>query len=106
MSPEAIAALTAYRWPGNVRELENTIERLVVFSRGRIEVAGPAAGRSSRRRRCRNGSSRICRRSRSSSGEICSTSWRPSVATGRAQRRSSASIAERSIGWPSDSGSR
>jgi DNA-binding NtrC family response regulator len=25
--------LTWYRWPGNVRELENTIERLVVFSR-------------------------------------------------------------------------
>jgi DNA-binding NtrC family response regulator len=38
ISPEAIRALTAYRWPGNVRELENTIERLVVFSRGRIEV--------------------------------------------------------------------
>jgi DNA-binding NtrC family response regulator len=37
-SPEAIAALTAYRWPGNVRELENTIERLVVFSRGRIDL--------------------------------------------------------------------
>jgi DNA-binding NtrC family response regulator len=27
-----------YEWPGNVRELENTIERLVVFSRGRIEL--------------------------------------------------------------------
>jgi DNA-binding NtrC family response regulator len=39
ISPDAVAALTAYRWPGNVRELENTIERLVVFSRGRIEVA-------------------------------------------------------------------
>jgi DNA-binding NtrC family response regulator len=38
ISPEAVAALTAYRWPGNVRELENTIERLVVFSHGRIEV--------------------------------------------------------------------
>jgi DNA-binding NtrC family response regulator len=38
ISPEAISALTAYGWPGNVRELENTIERLVVFSRGRIEV--------------------------------------------------------------------
>jgi DNA-binding NtrC family response regulator len=34
LTPAAIAALTAYRWPGNVRELENTIERLVVFSRG------------------------------------------------------------------------
>ena len=39
IAPEAVTALTSYRWPGNVRELENTIERLVVFSRGRIEVA-------------------------------------------------------------------
>jgi DNA-binding NtrC family response regulator len=36
LSPAAIQALTAYRWPGNVRELENTIERLVVFSRGSV----------------------------------------------------------------------
>ncbi len=36
LSPAAIAALSAYRWPGNVRELENTIERLVVLSRGSI----------------------------------------------------------------------
>jgi DNA-binding NtrC family response regulator len=36
LSPAAIAALTSYRWPGNVRELENTIERLVVFSRGSV----------------------------------------------------------------------
>ena len=44
ISPEAIAALAAYAWPGNVRELENTIERLAVFSRGRIEVEDlPAA---------------------------------------------------------------
>jgi DNA-binding NtrC family response regulator len=40
LTPAAIAALAAYRWPGNVRELENTIERLVVFSRGStIDVA-------------------------------------------------------------------
>ena len=31
----ALTALANYDWPGNVRELENTIERLVVFSRGR-----------------------------------------------------------------------
>jgi len=36
LSHSAISALTAYRWPGNVRELENTIERLVVFSRGSV----------------------------------------------------------------------
>jgi DNA-binding NtrC family response regulator len=36
LTRDAIAALTNYRWPGNVRELENTIERLVVLSRGSI----------------------------------------------------------------------
>ena len=39
ITPAAITALTNYDWPGNVRELENTIERLVVFSRGEIDVA-------------------------------------------------------------------
>ncbi len=34
MTPGAMEALTSHPWPGNVRELENTIERLVVFSRG------------------------------------------------------------------------
>jgi two-component system response regulator HydG len=33
LSPEAMNALMEYSWPGNVRELENTLERLVVFSR-------------------------------------------------------------------------
>ncbi|MGE3277509.1 MAG: sigma-54-dependent transcriptional regulator [Vicinamibacterales bacterium] len=45
ISPGALEALTNYHWPGNVRELENTIERLVVFSRtSRIEASElPAA---------------------------------------------------------------
>jgi DNA-binding NtrC family response regulator len=30
----AVNAMAAYDWPGNVRELENTVERLVLFSRG------------------------------------------------------------------------
>ena len=34
LTSDAVDALSAYDWPGNVRELENTIERLVVFSRG------------------------------------------------------------------------
>ncbi len=34
-SPNAMKALTEYSWPGNVRELENTLERLVVFARGK-----------------------------------------------------------------------
>ncbi len=49
LSREAVVALTNYRWPGNVRELENTVERLVVFSRGStVDVADlpfkPTAG--------------------------------------------------------------
>jgi DNA-binding NtrC family response regulator len=39
ITPAAVTALSNYDWPGNVRELENTIERLVVFSRGEIDVA-------------------------------------------------------------------
>jgi DNA-binding NtrC family response regulator len=38
IAAEALAALAEYRWPGNVRELENTIERLVVFTRGHIAL--------------------------------------------------------------------
>jgi Nif-specific regulatory protein len=36
LSPEALRVLVDYAWPGNVRELENTIERLVVMSDGRV----------------------------------------------------------------------
>jgi len=36
LSAEALDALMRYGWPGNVRELENTIERLVVFSKGSV----------------------------------------------------------------------
>jgi DNA-binding NtrC family response regulator len=35
-STPALDALASYAWPGNVRELENTIERLVLFSRGTV----------------------------------------------------------------------
>ena len=35
-TPAALEALTAHNWPGNVRELENTVERLVLFSRGAV----------------------------------------------------------------------
>ncbi|MCO5167919.1 MAG: sigma-54 dependent transcriptional regulator [Planctomycetes bacterium] len=34
VSPEALAALTAYPWPGNVRELRNIIERSLILCRG------------------------------------------------------------------------
>jgi Nif-specific regulatory protein len=36
ISPDALRTLVDYAWPGNVRELENTIERLVVMSDGKI----------------------------------------------------------------------
>jgi transcriptional regulator with GAF, ATPase, and Fis domain len=48
LSPEAMAALQAYRWPGNVRELENAVERLVLEGAGGSIDAGdlPAAMRA------------------------------------------------------------
>jgi Nif-specific regulatory protein len=36
LSAAALRALIDYPWPGNVRELENTMERLVVMSDGRV----------------------------------------------------------------------
>ncbi|HEV8319462.1 MAG TPA: sigma-54 dependent transcriptional regulator, partial [Vicinamibacterales bacterium] len=39
LDEEAQRALADYAWPGNVRELENTIERAVTLSRGRIVTA-------------------------------------------------------------------
>ncbi|MFN9276525.1 MAG: sigma-54 interaction domain-containing protein, partial [Planctomycetota bacterium] len=38
LTPDAMAALTAYDWPGNVRELENLVERMVVFAGPRVEL--------------------------------------------------------------------
>ena len=35
-TPEAAAALAAYRWPGNVRELANVVERLTILSDGAV----------------------------------------------------------------------
>jgi two-component system response regulator HydG len=52
LSPDALAAMQAYRWPGNVRELENVIERCAILGRGETitaarlpfrRVAGPPA---------------------------------------------------------------
>ncbi|MBW2700002.1 MAG: sigma-54-dependent Fis family transcriptional regulator, partial [Deltaproteobacteria bacterium] len=36
LAPEAEKFLCDYPWPGNVRELENTMERALIRSRGRI----------------------------------------------------------------------
>ncbi len=38
-SPEAIAAIDAYRWPGNVREMENKIRRAVIMSDDKLVTA-------------------------------------------------------------------
>jgi len=35
IEPEAVALLQGHPWPGNIRQLENTLERMVVLSRGR-----------------------------------------------------------------------
>jgi two-component system response regulator AtoC len=34
ISPDALGLMTSYQWPGNIRELENTIERIVILSKG------------------------------------------------------------------------
>lgn len=34
ITADAMKALVTYQWPGNIRELENTIERIVILSRG------------------------------------------------------------------------
>lgn len=34
ITPDAMSLLNAYAWPGNVRELRNTMEKMVVLSRG------------------------------------------------------------------------
>jgi DNA-binding NtrC family response regulator len=50
LSEAALEALVGYDWPGNVRELENTIERLVLFSRGAtigVDELPPAINKSS-----------------------------------------------------------
>ncbi len=40
MTTEAVNILSSYSWPGNVRELRNTIEKMVVLSRGDRLTAG------------------------------------------------------------------
>jgi two-component system, NtrC family, response regulator AtoC len=51
IAPEALHLLSDYSWPGNIRELENTIERIVILSKGEeIGVADlPAEVRSGAR---------------------------------------------------------
>jgi len=36
LTPEVLSVFMNYNWPGNVRELENTIERLVIMSKGTV----------------------------------------------------------------------
>jgi DNA-binding NtrC family response regulator len=48
LSPDAMAAISAYSWPGNVRELRHLLERAIVGSDASVLTAGdlPAALRS------------------------------------------------------------
>jgi two-component system, NtrC family, response regulator AtoC len=48
IAPDALRLMTEYQWPGNIRELENTIQRVVILSKGdEIGVADlPAEVRS------------------------------------------------------------
>jgi Nif-specific regulatory protein len=39
LASDVLSLFMDYDWPGNVRELENTIERLVVMSRGKVATA-------------------------------------------------------------------
>jgi two-component system response regulator AtoC len=51
ISSDAMKLLSEYQWPGNIRELENTVERMVILSKGDEIGAGdlPAEVRSGRR---------------------------------------------------------
>ncbi|UVO51965.1 PEP-CTERM-box response regulator transcription factor [Sphingomonas sp. SUN019] len=39
LSPDARAAIDAWRWPGNVRELENRVKRAVIMADGKLVTA-------------------------------------------------------------------
>ena len=38
LTNEAIRALVSYSWPGNVRELRNVVQRLTLYSNGKIKI--------------------------------------------------------------------
>jgi DNA-binding NtrC family response regulator len=40
LNREVLGKLESYSWPGNIRELENVMERLTVFSQGRVPDVG------------------------------------------------------------------
>ena len=106
LSAEALDALMRHPWPGNVRELRNTIERLVVSSRGAlIEAFDPDTTAAAARPALRNSRLPICRRSTISSAATSCTCSTPPTAIGPAPPRSSASTAGRCIGWPNGSAS-
>ncbi len=50
IAPEALELLIQYDWPGNVRELKNTIERLVIMTKGDVITAEDIPAPISRRR--------------------------------------------------------
>src|SRR5688572_15933632 len=45
LAPDAVAWITEHDWPGNVRQMKNTVERLIVRSRGGVVTAAQLTGR-------------------------------------------------------------
>ena len=78
LSSGALDVLLAYDWPGNVRQLENTIERIVLFSRGLGRGTRGSPNRAAERpsRRTPPASSKTSRRSRKWSAATSSTCFR------------------------------
>lgn len=52
LSPDALAALVAYRWPGNVRELKSAVERAMLMAPGAAFAARGGSRPSHRDGRC------------------------------------------------------
>jgi DNA-binding NtrC family response regulator len=104
LSTGALDALLRHPWPGNVRELRNTIERLVVSSRGSI------IGHSTCRKRCWRSHQRRPTNpfARSAHSTTSSAGYCVLAATeGNRTRRGDLGIdAGRSIAWPNGSASR
>ena len=106
LSAEALEALMRHAWPGNVRELRNTIERLVVSSRGTLIEAFdlPDTAPASQPRQEEPSFADLPTLDDLERRYLLHV-LEATKAIGRAPPKSSASTAGRSIGWPSGSGS-
>ena len=107
LSSGALDVLLAYDWPGNVRQLENTIERIVLFSRGSVIEPDdlPTCCRAAAAIHLPD-SLKTSRHSRIWSDATSNTCFERSAAIGRERPTYSASTDARSIEWPNDMESR